>query len=149
MKILLSRFAELNCGWNIRALDERDLFRLCKRFELVVIELPQQTSGFYFSMNGRHFITVSSALRGQRRLFVLFHEFAHFYLHAPQSGYAARFHGVGYKTRSETEADLFASCAILPYPTITQNLGEVILEEFGIPEDILAQRLAILERYGI
>ncbi len=149
MKMLLSRIEKLICGWNERPLDEDDFYRLCSEHDVTVVESPLQTSGFYFSMRRKHFIAVNSELRGPQRLFVMFHEFAHFYLHAPNSGAGARFHGVGRKTRQEAEADLFAVCAIMPRSMIEMNTAGVLSEEFGLPGELIAERVSILRTYGI
>ncbi|HMQ03294.1 MAG TPA: ImmA/IrrE family metallo-endopeptidase [Pyrinomonadaceae bacterium] len=147
MKLLLTKIRKLDCGWNERALDENDFFRLCSKHSITVIETAQQTSGFYFSVSGKHFISVSGALRGPRRLFVMFHEFAHFFLHAPYA--AAHFKGVGTKTRQEIEADLFAACAILPQRMIAENSAQALVEELGFPEDLIADRITLFSSYGI
>lgn len=110
--------------------------------------MPLRVSGFYYSVAGRHFIAVNSKLSPHRKLFVLCHEFAHFLLHAPESGATANFHGIGKKTRKESEADLFAVVALIPFPRLGSRTAAELIEE-GFDETTIAERFRILDRYGI
>ncbi len=148
MKFLLDKIAKLNIGWNERPLTEADVHLLCRRYKVTVEELPLRVSGFYYSVMGRHFIAVNSNLRPDRKLFVLFHEFAHFLLHAPDSGATANFHGIGKKTRKEIEADLFALVALIPQRLLLQRSSAELVDEGFEPDDV-HERTAIFDRYGI
>lgn len=149
MIFLLDKISDLRCGWNRRALGEGDFFRLCGQNQITVVEMPLTTSGFYYCVEGRHGIAVDSRLEPHRKLLVMFHEFAHFLMHAPQKGAAASFHGVGKRNRAETEADLFALCALMPLTWIERgDLAETAAEE-GIPGDLVTARLRVYERFGV
>jgi len=148
MRSFLKKFDSLDVGWNQRPLDERDFYRLCRRFRVTVVEMPLRTNGFYYCVKGRHYIAVDNCLPRVKKLLVMFHEFAHFLMHAPETNTTASFHGLGQKTRKEREADTFALCALIPKDWITsRDLTELIDE--GFAAENIAERVAIYERFGI
>lgn len=149
MLFLLDKISDLHCGWNQKPLTQDDFYRLCKRHKVKVQEMPLRVSGFYYCLLGRHYIAINSRLRQHKKLFVMFHEFAHYLMHAPDTGVTANFHGVGKKTRKETEADAFALCAVIPKTWIESRSPNEIVEEEGIPEPILKERLELYEMRGI
>jgi Zn-dependent peptidase ImmA (M78 family) len=149
MKFLLDKISHLRCGWNKRPLREDDFFRLCSRKKITVVEMPLRTNGFYYCVRGGHFIAVDSRLETHRKLLVMFHEFAHYLMHAPDTNATASFHGIGTKTRKELEADIFALCALVPKPWLEDGrLREAAADE-GIPGEIVTERIDVFERYGI
>jgi Zn-dependent peptidase ImmA (M78 family) len=79
----------------------------------------------------------------------MFHEFAHYLMHAPDTGTTANFHGVGTRTRKEREADAFALCALVPRKWIEERSVEELHEEEGLPVKILKERREIYEMYKI
>lgn len=148
MRSYLKKIAELNIGWNARPLSEDDFYRLCRKFRITVVEMPLQTNGFYYCVKGRHFIAVDSRLPMARKLFVMFHEFAHYLMHSPDTNTTASFHGLGKKTRKEREADAFALCALIPRVSLeTRELLEMIDE--GLPAELLEQRIALYRERGV
>jgi len=149
MQLFAEKIRRLRFSWNRRPLTEGDFYRLCKRFRVTVTEMPLRTEGFYYCMKGRHFIAIDSKLHGQQKLFVMFHELAHFLMHTPEDGVTANFYGVGKKTRKEAEADAFALCAILPKNWIEHRTPYEISDEEGISAAIVAERLAVYATYGI
>src|SRR5258708_39699087 len=111
--------------------------------------MPLSVSGFYYCMKRRHFIAVDSKLPPQKKLFVMFHEFAHFLMHAPDTGVTANFHGVGKKTRKEAEADAFALCALIPRTWIESQTEQEMLEDEAITREMLHKRIRILQTYAL
>ncbi|MEP7075410.1 MAG: ImmA/IrrE family metallo-endopeptidase [Acidobacteriota bacterium] len=148
MRFIVEKISSLRINWNSRVLTEDDFYRLCKRFRITVQEMPLSVSGFYYCMKKRHFIAVDSKLDRQEKLFVMFHEFAHFLMHTPDAGVTANFHGIGKKTRKECEADAFAACAMVPKTWIESRTEEEIMDE-GIDPEILKQRLQIYSRFRV
>jgi len=148
MQFLIEKISGLRINWNKRALTEDDFYRLCKRFRITVQEMPLSVSGFYYCMKKRHFIAIDSKLAPQKKMFVLFHEFAHFLMHAPDNGVTANFHGVGKKTRKECEADVFAACAQIPRTWIESRSEQEMLDE-GIDAESLRQRFQIYSTFHI
>ena len=149
MKILSEIAAEACRGWNERPMAEADLYRMCRRHRVRVTEMPLRTDGFYYRVLGRDFIAVDCRLPPMKKLFVLFHEFGHFLLHAPDTNATANFHGVGKRGRKEREADVFALCALIPAAwVIAYSTGESHLAE-GLPREMVLNRIKIYETYGI
>lgn len=148
MKFILEKLSRLRIGWNECVLTEADFHRLCRRFRIRVDEMPLRPGGFYYRLRGRDFIAIDSKLSGIRKLTVQFHEFGHYLLHTPESGTSASFHRVGTRTRKEREADAFALCAVLPLALIQTRTPAELIDE-GFPADLVADRLAIHDRYGI
>lgn len=149
MRFFLEKIEALGVGWNQRSLTDADFHALCRRHKITVQEMPLRVSGFYYSMLGRHFIAVDSRLPSSKKLFVMFHEFAHFLMHAPDNGVTANFHGIGRKTRKETEADLFAAIALIPRCWLETRTAYEISTEEGIDPEIVAERFEILKDRGI
>jgi Zn-dependent peptidase ImmA (M78 family) len=147
MRLIEEKLKELGFGWNERPLTEADLFRLCRRFKISVVEMPLRTDGFYYRVSGKDYIAVDSKLHPTKKLLVLFHELGHFLFHAPESGATANFHGLGIKTRKEVEADVFAICCLIPLTHLDLDALPAVDDEFY--SDTLAKRKKIFELYGI
>ncbi len=148
MRLIFEKIAGLGFEWNERSLTEIDFARICKRFNVRVVEMPLRTDGFYYRVMGRDFIAIDSRLTGTRKLLVQFHELAHFLLHTPESGATANFHGVGRKTRPEIEADAVALCALIPRPML---IGDGTLDTAGyetFSHEMIVERFEIFARYG-
>lgn len=79
----------------------------------------------------------------------MFHEFAHYLMHAPNTNETANFHGIGKKTRKEKEADAFALCALIPKIWIETKPLHELLDEEGIPADMVVARKAIYENFKL
>lgn len=149
MIFILEKIAQLRCGWNRRPLGEEDFFRLCSRKRITVVEMPLRTNGFYYCVKGQHFIAVDSRLEPYRKLLVMFHEFAHYLMHAPEVSETASFHGVGKKTRKEVEADLFALCALMPRKWVEHGQLAETAADHGIPADLVSERLRLFEIFDV
>ncbi len=149
MKFSLEAITRLRIGWNERPLNEADFYKLCRRFKITVEEIPLRVHGFYYCVMGRHFIAIDSKLPPAKKLFVMFHEFAHFLMHAPNTNETASYHGVGRQTRKEIEADMFALVALIPKRWIETRLPEELIADEGITAEMLRQRLALFERHGV
>ena len=148
MRSYLDKLAKLNIGWNLRPLGEQDFYDLCRRFRITVVEMPLATNGFYYCVKGKHFIAVSCRLPAVKKLLVMFHEFAHFLMHSPDTNTTASFHGLGKKTRKEQEADTFALCALIPKLLIeTREISDLVDE--GFPSELLTERVQIYKRLGL
>jgi Zn-dependent peptidase ImmA (M78 family) len=144
MLFFLDKFSDLKCHWNKKPLTDEDFYRLGKRHKITVQEMPLRVSGFYYCMLGRHYIAINSRLGHPKKLFVMFHEFAHYLIHAPDSGATANFHGIGKKTRKEFEADAFAVCALIPRPVVESRSVQDLIEVEGLPEELVRQRIDLL-----
>jgi Zn-dependent peptidase ImmA (M78 family) len=148
MRSYLDKINDLRIGWNRRPLGEEDFYKLCQRFNITVVEMPLETNGFYYCVKRRHYIAIDSRLTRLRKLLVMFHEFAHFLMHAPDTNATASFHGLGKKTRKEREADAFALCALIPRSWIeTRDAAE--LADDGFTVEIMQQRIEVYRDSGL
>ncbi len=149
MLFFLEKISHLNSQWNKKSLTEVDFHRLCRRQKVVVQEMPLRVSGFYYCVLGKHYIAIDSKLKHHEKLFVMFHEFAHYLMHAPNTNETANFHGIGNKTRKEGEADAFALCALIPKTWIETRTMQELIEDEGFPVEIVAERRKIYEMYKV
>jgi len=148
MRFLTDKIARLWIGWNEKQLTEVDFYRLCRRYNIEVREIPMSVAGFYFRVMGRNVIAIDSKLAGPAKLAVMFHELGHFLFHTPETGPAANFHGLGLDTRQEREADAFALCALIPISWIQNRHPQELIHE-GLSPEMIAARFEVLARYGI
>ena len=149
MLLLAETVSRLRIRWNERPLTEQDFHRLCKRNKITLPEMPLRVSGFYYCVMGRHFIAIDSKLPAAKKLFVMFHEFAHYLLHAPQGTATANYHGIGRRTRTEIEADAFALCAVMPKTWVESDRFAEFAEEAGFDMDLARERLELYDRFGL
>ena len=149
MLLLAESIARLKIRWNERPLSEDDFHRLCKRHKITVQEMPLRVSGFYYCVMRRHFIAIDSKLPPAKKLFVMLHEFAHYLLHAPCGTETASYHRIGYRTRTEIEADAFALCPMMPRAWVESELFAELAEEAGLDLDLVRERLEIYDRFGL
>ena len=145
MHFFLDKISRLRCHWNKKPLTEDVFHQLCRRYKITVQEMPLRVSGFYYCVLGKHYIAIDGGLKKHQKLFVMFHEFAHYLMHAPDSGATANFHGIGKKTRKETEADAFALCALIPKTWIENRTTQELIEDEGLPPEIVKERREIYE----
>jgi Zn-dependent peptidase ImmA (M78 family) len=149
MRFSLDKFAKLKIGWNERPLTEADFYSLCRRYKITIEELPLRVGGFYYCMMGRHFIAIDSKLPDRKRLFVMFHELAHYLMHAPNHNETASYHGVGRPNRKEREADMFALVALIPKHLLETLSPDELIRDEGIMPVELASRYALFETHGV
>ena len=149
MLLLADTISRLRINWNKRPLTEADFHRLCRKHKVTVTEMPLKVSGFYYCAMGRHFIAIDSRLSPQKKLFVMFHEFAHFLLHAPSGSATANYHGIGKRTRIETEADSFALCALMPIAWVTSGRLSELAADAGYDAETIADRLAVFHLHSL
>lgn len=137
-------------GWNRRRLTEADFLGLCQREAIILEEAPLSVPGFYGICHGKRFIAVDSRLRGEKRLFCLWHEMAHHLLHAPRSIASVNFYHLREEPKVKFEADAFAAVALLPRAFLRQLLKTPETEwEMGFAAEIVEVRLKVLRFYKI
>ena len=149
MLLLAETISRLRVDWNERPLTEADFHRLCKRHKVTLQEMPLKVSGFYYCVMGRHFIAIDSKLAPAMKLFVMFHEFAHYLLHTPHGTATANYHGVGRRTRMEVEADAFALCALIPRSWVVSDRFADLAADAGLGIEMVRERLEIFDRFGL
>ncbi len=145
----LAKIKKYGIDWNAETLSEEYFFELCKRFDISVSEdRLYDSDGFYFCLKGKHFISIDKRLKHPKRLFVMWHEFAHFLHHTPSLNETASFHGLHTKNVQEREADIFATVALIPIEFFrTKTISELIDEE-GLSQELIAARQQIWEIFG-
>jgi Zn-dependent peptidase ImmA (M78 family) len=135
---------------NERPLAESDFYRICRREKIKVIEYPLVSSpGFYMVCKRRPMIAVDSRLHGVRRLYILWHELAHYFLHVPPHATGAHWFRLQLDTRAEFEAEVFSVIAMIPETLLRSMLSGEIEDEYGFTREILEFRLKVLDLYGI
>lgn len=149
MLFFLNKITSLNSRWNEQPLTQEDFYRICRRCKITVVEIPLRVSGFYYSLLEGHYIAINSRLCPETKTFVMFHELAHFLMHAPDDGVTANFHGVGKQTRKEAEADAFAACALIPRRMVESLRPQQLIEEDGFSVELVKQRIEVLRRFGL
>lgn len=126
--------------WNVRRLTEDDFWTYCDESKIIVRETPLERAGMHFQRNGQNVIFVRQGLRGSDRLFVLYHELAHFWCHPPGIQFFQ-----GYNDRIEREADAVAACALIPRTMLSHYWPTEIAELFGYSPDLIQFRKDIFE----
>jgi len=149
MRFSLDKFSNLKIGWNERPLTEADFYRLCRKFKITCEEIPLSVSGFYYCVMGRHFIAIDSKLGQRKKLFVMFHEFAHYPMHAPNTNETASYHGLRPQSRKEREADIFALVAIIPRRWLESRTADELIADEGVSPDELRKRFELFEMHGV
>jgi len=149
MRFSHEKITALRIGWNERPLTETDFHRLCRKYKIKVEEMPLSAGGFYYRLLGKDFIAIDSKLSHPKKLFVMFHEFAHFLMHAPGHNATANFHGVGKQTRYEREADAFALVALIPRAWLETRTPDELIADEGITAAMLRERVELFRRHGV
>jgi hypothetical protein len=106
-------FKRLIKGWDERAFTEKDFYRLCNRFGILVFEENPEDmdqAGMYTVVEGIPVIFIDKTLRGLKRLWVMFHELGHHLLHTPETC----FFSDSTVNKAQSEANAFAACALIP-----------------------------------
>lgn len=112
-------FRRLIKGWNRRPLTEKDFYRLCRKFGILVFEEdPEEMTdkGEYTVVEGVPIIFLDKTLKGLERLWVMFHELGHHLLHSPETCFFSE----GSVHKEQSEANAFAACALIPKQAVTQ-----------------------------
>jgi Zn-dependent peptidase ImmA (M78 family) len=113
MILLAHVFKKLIKEWNKRPLTEKDFFKLCKKFKVLVIEDGSNNMvgrGMYMVIEGIPTIFINSRLTGLERLWTMFHELGHHLLHTPETC----FFSDSIHHKDQHEANIFAAIALIP-----------------------------------
>lgn len=137
-------------GFNKQTLSFEVFLNLCKILGVWVAQKPlKHDSGFYYNHDSEAFgrivptIVLSSSLSGYMKLWVAWHELAHYLLHPPE----IQFFSETTRLKIEHQANIIASCCVIPRPLLKQILkGEV---ENDYPRDLWQYRCEAAARYGL
>lgn len=140
------KLMEQNCPreWNVRALTEDDFWTYCDDARIIVKETPLERLGLHFKRRGQNVIFVRQELRGAERMFVLWHELAHFWLHPPGIQFFQ-----GYNDQIEREADAVAACAMIPQTVLRHYWPSEIIGLYGYPADLVRFRQDLFDTWQL
>ena len=127
-------------GWNRQVLSLDDFYNACERERVVVFDAPMRELGAFFYRRRRPCIALNERLRGHTRTRVAWHEFAHFLWHVPGD--------YGHPDKTEYEADIIATCALIPAFLLNLPDGE-IAEMFGYSRELIRLRVEIFKYVGV
>lgn len=130
--------------WNVRVLTEEDFNRYCSDAGIVISETQLEQPGLYMGCDGHPHIFLNDNLRGPERLFVVFHELAHYWLHPANVGMF-----LGYSTLIEIEADVVGICALIPKTVLTHYWPSEIAELYNYPHSLVSLRCEVFDRWHI
>jgi Zn-dependent peptidase ImmA (M78 family) len=134
-------------GLSHRPVVEEDFFRICEIEGIFFSEIDEPFS-WWMCLDGMSCITVDRRLKGYKRLFTLFHELAHHFLHG--GTYLTTLQPFGaHNGKTEYEADAFAVIAV--YPLSAMLNGQLLEAEKSDPylRKLRKERERIYFLYGI
>lgn len=124
---------------------ESDFYRHCDESRIVLHEdLQIKERGVYIVFDDRAHIFIDPRLQGFERLLVAFHELAHFWLHPVKVK-----HYRGENTVAEAEAEVVATCAVIPRPIIEHVSPKRICDIYGFLPSLVEKRREILEQWRL
>lgn len=132
-------------GWNKKVLTEADASEFCRSHRITVTVDKRQEYGKLLYYKGYPFILINPALDPGMRLWVLWHEVAHFILHYPET---SKF-SASMKRKNDREANMVAAVAMMPRPIIEGHTLAEIQHAFGYPLEVVKIRYDIYQREGI
>jgi Zn-dependent peptidase ImmA (M78 family) len=130
--------------WNVKVLTQDDFDYYCDRAGIAVREVSLEQPGLYICRDGQPQIFLNDELRGTERLFVGFHELAHYWLHPPRIQFF-----LGWEETVEVEADVVAVCALIPKTVLTHYWPGEIAELYGYPPSLVELRREVFDRWKI
>lgn len=133
------------CGWNEKILGEDVAIEFCRSNSICIVDDYRLDYGRIVFYKGYTFILKNPYLEAGMRLWVLWHEIAHFLLHAPQS---SKFSPL-VKRKNDREANYIAAIAMMPRQTIQGRTFHEIEEEYGYPAKLIEIRDQIVKNEGI
>jgi Zn-dependent peptidase ImmA (M78 family) len=141
MKFALAKLQRCVRDLNKRPLTADDFYRICRREQVKVHEIPLLVPGFYMVVRGKPHLYINSSLRGIAWLLAAFHELGHHLLHAPPNSTVAYFYKLKPNTKEENEAEAFALIALIPESLMFQLIAsEEYAEDYGFSAELLKER---------
>jgi Zn-dependent peptidase ImmA (M78 family) len=148
MNLAQDVFKRLIKGWNERPLTEKDFYKLCRKFGILVFEEDSEEmndKGEYTVVEGVPIIFLDRTLKGLERLWVMFHELGHHLLHAPETCFFSE----GTVNKEQSEANAFAACSLIPKPAVTQLYLWDLYDVDEFATKLFDIRLALYDDYKI
>lgn len=131
--------------WNKQVHTETDFFKLCETLGIYYYETDLiACAGEYRVYRERPFILVHPFSDRRYKLWIQFHEMAHFISKHPNNCFDMR------TTRKlDWEANIISSVALVPKVLFDKYMFWEIKELYDYPTELLLTRLKVLERLGI
>jgi Zn-dependent peptidase ImmA (M78 family) len=130
--------------WNVRVMTEADFWSHADAAGIVVSEMQLEQPGYSIYCDGSPHIFIQDQLRGVDRLYTLWHEIAHYWLHKARIQFF-----LGLNQDIEFEANLVAACALIPQTMLTHYWPNEIAQEYGYPDWLIKYRQVIFEYWDI
>ncbi|MGI8655439.1 MAG: ImmA/IrrE family metallo-endopeptidase [Pyrinomonadaceae bacterium] len=148
MNLISRKFKRLIKGWNKRPLTEADFYAICEAEGIVVIEngsCHMRWRGLYTVILDVPTIIINANIKGLERLWTMFHELGHHFLHSPSTCFFSE--STLHKTQSEANA--FAAIALIPERHVKQRpLWELYeLDEYAVK--LFQIRIELYEIYKV
>ena len=132
-------------GWNVRPLGLDDVIDFCRKHSIYIKQDENQADGelVYYEKDGKiyTFILISPFLDAGMRLWVLWHEIAHYILHYPA---AAKFSNAC-TDKCDAEANYVAAVGMMPRRAIEGKTISEVVHEFGYPRALVELRYEIYQ----
>jgi Zn-dependent peptidase ImmA (M78 family) len=129
----------------VRVLTEDDFQQYCDQAGIIVRDAQLKKRAMYiWPDGGRPRIFINQNLRGSDRLFVCFHELAHYWLHPHRVRYFS-----GMKSQVEAEANIVAICAMIPLTVLKNYWKTEIVEIYGCTLDQVEFRETVYKCWKI
>lgn len=119
MIFILSKIKNLLPEFNERSLTENDFYTICEAEGITLIEHDKPFS-WWMTVENKPFIVLNKRLRGIKRLYVMWHELGHHFLHFGSEPNQVYFSEMT-KSKAELEADILAILAVCPMKALQTN----------------------------
>lgn len=131
--------------WNVRVLTEDHFWDYCAARRITVRIVPLEQPGYSLVRKVDARIYIHDELRGAERLYTMFHELGHHWIHARGIQFF-----MGCKSRIEMEAEVIAACALIPRTILPPRFGwSEVQELYGYPDWMISFRNLVFRKYGL
>ena len=113
-------------NFNEKAKTEEDAYEFCRSNKVIIADDRRTSYGKYLVYKDHHFILINPKLKGIMKLWVLWHEIAHFILHTPETN---SFSG-NMVRKNDKEANIIASVCLLPRHEIKNKTIKDLRNDF-------------------
>lgn len=127
--------------WNKVIHTEDDAREFCKKNKVCICETTKVNFGKYTQYKGYDFILINPKLSPAMRLWVLWHEIAHFLLHSPETSNFSQ----STIRKNDREANWVAAILLMPKNLIKNKTRTALQEEYGYLAELIEIRKYIID----
>lgn len=120
---------------------EDEALEFCRKSKIIIVHDKRQPFGKLKRYKGYVFLLINPKLEKGWRLWVLWHEIAHFIFGHPSGCFSTNF-----KEKNDREANFVAATTLITFEMITTMTFAEIQEEYGYPMPLIKIRAKIAER---